>query len=107
MGQVSVQCHPAQVSCPEIPQELAGSGWVVEHRHVDVPCVVGAEGGISRAWSHPRIPQSLAPVPQVAELPPPKHSPVPVSTFTFCILPWARATCLSTGSMSSQGSASP
>lgn len=36
-AQGSVQCHPAQASCSEVPQELVGSGWVVEHRHVDVP----------------------------------------------------------------------
>lgn len=108
-GRVSVQRHPAQASRPEIPQELVGSGRVVEHCHVDIPwrrgrwvwkeasVEPGAALGSPKAWP-PR------PAPQRS---PPEHSPVPVSTFTFCVLPWARATRLSTGSMLSQASASP
>uniref|UniRef100_A0A8B9J1R4 Uncharacterized protein n=1 Tax=Amazona collaria TaxID=241587 RepID=A0A8B9J1R4_9PSIT len=49
-------------------------------------------------------PQQGSPATQEA---PPRHSPVPVNTFTFCVLPWARATCFSTSPMSSQASASP
>lgn len=66
-GQVSVQRHPAQVSCPEVPQELVGSCWVAEHGHIDVPwsrgrrtqeeasAEPGAAPGSPKAWPlHPR-----------------------------------------------------
>lgn len=61
---------------------------------------MGSEG-VGGAWSNSRIPKSLAPAHR-RQRSPLEHSPVPVRTFTFCVLPWARATWLSRDSMSSQ-----
>jgi len=91
----SVQCQSTQAPSTEGPQELIGSSRVVEHRHVDIPCRMDREGCHNPQQS-PQLSNPQTPC-----------SPVPVSTFTFCVLPRATATYFSTCLMLSLASGSP